>query len=102
MRSAGIIPKRETLTRPSTLSGHELPKVRGVYSLARGCSEGCGTSASAPWLRLDARELRHLDLAVSPRTSLQNLPSVPSYFHTEFRQTGTLGERGEANQILLW
>ena len=64
MRSAGIIPKRETLTRPSTLSGHELPKVRGVYSLARGCSEGCGTSASAPWLRLDARELRHLDLAV--------------------------------------
>ena len=80
MRSAGIIPKRETLTRPSTLSGHELPKVRGVYSLARGCSEGCGTSASAPWLRLDARELRHLDLAVSPRTSLQNLPSVPSYF----------------------
>ena len=25
--------------------------------MARGCREGCGTSASAPWLCLNAREL---------------------------------------------
>ena len=54
LRRAADHSQASPLARPSTLSGHELPTVRGVYSLARGRSEpeGCAASASGPRLSL--------------------------------------------------